>query len=99
MLGASCSPELPHGSITWGSEIAQVYDETYAAQFAPSVLRPIVDFLADLTRDGPAIEFAVGTGRVALPLAQRGVPVHGIELSLHMAEQLRGPSPEQTLPR
>jgi hypothetical protein len=48
-----------------------------------------VDVLASLAGDGPALEFAVGTGRVALPLSARGVPVSGIELSPHMAGQLR----------
>jgi SAM-dependent methyltransferase len=76
------------GSIMWGQEIAEVYDETSAADFEPSILDPIVDFLADLARGGPVLEFAVGTGRLALPLSQRGIAVHGIELSPHMAEQL-----------
>ncbi len=62
------------GSITWGPEIAEVYDQTYAAKSEPSVLDPIVGLLAELARGGPALEFAVGTGRVALPLAARGSP-------------------------
>lgn len=45
--------------------------------------------LAELANDGPALEFAIGTGRIALPLAERGVKVHGIELSPHMVERLR----------
>jgi SAM-dependent methyltransferase len=77
------------GSIMWGREIAEVFDETSAADFEPSVLGPIVEFLADLARGGPALEFAIGTGRVALPLSERGLAVQGIELSPHMAEQLR----------
>jgi SAM-dependent methyltransferase len=77
------------GSITWGPDIARVYDETYAAQFDRAVLDPVVEVLADLAQGGPAVEFAVGTGRVALPLAERGLSVHGIELSPHMAERLR----------
>lgn len=76
------------GSITWDREIAEVYDRTYAAMFEPSVVGPIVDLLAELARGGPALEFAVGTGRVALPLSARGVTVHGLELSPHMAGQL-----------
>ena len=75
------------GSITWGRDIAEVYDATTAAQTAPAVLDPLVDFLADLAGEGPALEFAMGTGRVALPLSARGVSVHGIELSPHMVEQ------------
>ena len=77
------------GSITWGPEIAEVYDKTYAAKFEPPALGPIVDLLAELAQGGPALEFAAGTRRVALPLAARGITVHGIELSPYMAEQLR----------
>jgi len=76
------------GSIIWGPEIAEVYDKTYAAQSATPVLGPIVDLLAELARGGPVLEFAAGTGRVALPLAARGIAVHGIELSPHMAERM-----------
>jgi len=77
------------GSITWGREIAEVYDKTYAAESGPSVLGPIVGLLAELARSGPTLEFAAGTGRVALALSARGIAVHGIELSPHMAGQLR----------
>ncbi|MGO9080033.1 MAG: methyltransferase domain-containing protein [Streptosporangiaceae bacterium] len=49
---------------------------------------PVVDLLAELAQGGPALEFAAGTGRVALALSGRGVPVHGIELSPHMAERM-----------
>jgi SAM-dependent methyltransferase len=77
------------GSIVWDADIAEVYDATYAALDQPSVVDPMVDLLAQLVGDGSALEFAVGTGRVALPLSARGIPVHGIELSPHMAEQLR----------
>jgi SAM-dependent methyltransferase len=76
------------GSITWDWEIAEVYDETYGALFEPSVLAPMTGVLAELARDGPAVEFAVGTGRVALALSGRGIAVHGIELSRPMAERL-----------
>jgi SAM-dependent methyltransferase len=77
------------GSITWGRDVAEVYDAAYSAMFEPSVLDPTVDLLAELARDGPALELALGTGRVALALSARGVSVHGIELSPHMVEQLR----------
>jgi SAM-dependent methyltransferase len=77
------------GSITWGRELAEVYDGTSTAMFEPAVLEPTVDVLAELAGSGPALEFAVGTGRVALPLRARGVAVHGIELSPPMVEQLR----------
>jgi SAM-dependent methyltransferase len=76
-------------SILWGREVAEVYDKTSAAKFAPEVVDPVVELLASLARGGAALEFAVGTGRIALPLAARGVRVHGIELSPHMADQLR----------
>lgn len=77
------------GSITWDRDIVDIYDAIYSAKFAPSVLDPIVDLLAELARGGPVLEFAVGTGRIALPLSTRGIPVHGVELSPHMAEQMR----------
>jgi hypothetical protein len=76
-------------SIIWDREVAEVYDQTYRAKFEASVLDPIVDLLAGLAGGGPALEFAVGTGRVALPLSARGIAVHGLELSPHMAAQLR----------
>lgn len=75
--------------ITWDRDLAEVYDDTYAAMFEPAVLEPVVDLLVGLATDGPVLEFAVGTGRVALPLAARGVSVQGIEISPHMAEVLR----------
>jgi SAM-dependent methyltransferase len=86
--GRDCQAE-PMPSVMWGKDIADVYDTTAAAMFEPAVLDPIVDVLAELAGDGPALELAVGTGRVALALSARGVPVHGIELSPHMVEQLR----------
>ena len=76
-------------SIIWDRDVAEVYDQTYRAEFEPSVLGPIVDLLAGLAGGGPVLEFAVGTGRVALPLRARGVVVHGLELSPHMATRLR----------
>ena len=63
--------------------------EVYADEADPSVLEPMVDVLSDLAGDGAVLEFAVGTGRVALPLARRASSVQGIELSPHMAERLR----------
>jgi SAM-dependent methyltransferase len=75
-------------SHAWGPEIAASYDEETPAMFSPAVLGPCVDLLASLAGDGPALEFAIGTGRVALPLSARGVPVRGIELSPAMAGRL-----------
>jgi SAM-dependent methyltransferase len=68
---------------------ADRYDETYAYQFEPEVVDPVVDLLAELAGTGRALELGVGTGRVALPLARRGVSVHGIELSRAMAARLK----------
>jgi SAM-dependent methyltransferase len=73
----------------FGEEVAARYDEESASMFEPDVLRPTVEVLAELAAGGHALEFAVGTGRVALPLSDRGVPVSGIELSRAMAERLR----------
>ncbi len=89
MAGDSRWQTFPVGSNVWGGEIAEVYDATYAALAEPSVVDPMVDLLALLAGDGAALEFAVGTGRIALPLSARGIPVHGIELSPDMVEQLR----------
>jgi len=86
------------GSIVWGREIAEVYDATYAAKFEPSVLEPMIDVLVELARGGPALEFAVGTGGVALPLSARGISVSGIELSPHMVEQLRAKPGADAIP-
>lgn len=79
----------PMGSIVWGRDVAEVYDAVSSEHFEPPVLLPVVDLLVELAEGGPALEFAVGTGRVALPLSARGIAVHGLELSPHMAEQLR----------
>ena len=85
-------------SITWGAELAEIYDKTYAARFDPAVLDPMTDVLAELASGGPALEFAVGTGRVALPLSARGVAVHGLELSRSMAERLLAKPGAQDVP-
>jgi SAM-dependent methyltransferase len=74
--------------ITWGPELAEVYDTTYADQARPEVLDPITALLAELAGGGRALEFAAGTGRVALALSALGVPVHGLELSPYMAERM-----------
>jgi SAM-dependent methyltransferase len=76
-------------SHVWDEATAERYDETSTEKFAPEVLGPTVDFLADLAGSGAALEFAIGTGRVAVALADRGVPVAGIELSAPMVAQLR----------
>lgn len=73
----------------FGPDVAARYDETSGDRFDPDVLGPTVDVLAELADGGAALEFAIGTGRVALPLAARGVPVSGIELSEAMIRELR----------
>ncbi|GAA3105682.1 class I SAM-dependent methyltransferase [Nonomuraea salmonea] len=82
----------------WDAETAQRYDTPGTGMFAPEVLGPAVDRLAGLAGDGRALEFAIGTGRVAVPLAERGVPVTGIELSPAMIAQLRAKADEATIP-
>jgi len=70
-------------------EIAKHYEQRWPEVFHPDVVEPIVDFLAERANGGPALEFAVGTGRVALPLSRRGIRVDGIEISHAMVRQLR----------
>jgi SAM-dependent methyltransferase len=73
----------------FGERIAAAYDERSASVFDPAVVRPAVDLLAELAGDGAALEFAIGTGRIAVPLAERGVRVAGIDNSEAMLERLR----------
>ncbi|SEF18599.1 Methyltransferase domain-containing protein [Jiangella alba] len=76
-------------SDVWDEESARRYDETSAEMFTPGRIDPAVDLLAGLAADTAALEFAIGTGRVAVPLHARGVPVTGIDLSGPMLDQLR----------
>ncbi len=69
--------------------VAAGYDALSADMFDPAVVDPTVDLLAALAGDGRALELGVGTGRIALPLSRRGVPVDGIDLSPDMVAQLR----------
>jgi SAM-dependent methyltransferase len=82
----------------WDVDAAQRYDTPGTGMFAAEVLGPTVDRLAELAGDGRALEFAIGTGRVAVPLAERGVPVTGIELSAPMIERLRTKVDEVGIP-
>ena len=80
----------------FGEHVAARYDESSAEMFDPAVVEPVVDFLVDLAGDGAALELGIGTGRIALPLAERGVRVHGIDLSEAMVARLRAkPGAEQ----
>jgi SAM-dependent methyltransferase len=69
--------------------VAARFDERYADLAEPAIVEPMVDFLAERAGDGAALELGIGTGRIALPLARRGVRVHGIELSEAMVARLR----------
>lgn len=69
--------------------IAEHYEVLWPELFDPAFVEPTVDVLADLAGTGAALEFGIGTGRIALPLSRRGVPVQGIELSQPMIERLR----------
>jgi len=82
----------------WDTETAAAYDTPGEGMFAPQVIAPTVERLAALAEGGPALEFAIGTGRVAVPLAARGVPVSGIELSRPMLARLRAKADEATIP-
>ncbi|MFE2771935.1 class I SAM-dependent DNA methyltransferase [Microbacterium resistens] len=73
----------------WTNEQADHYDDPDDPMFAPELLAATSGFLSELAGDGSALEFAIGTGRVAVPLRERGVPVHGIEYSPEMAAKLR----------
>ena len=73
----------------FGEGVAERYDESAAEMFDPAVVDPAVEFLAALAGDGAALELGIGTGRIAIPLSRRGVPVHGIDLSPQMVAQLR----------
>jgi SAM-dependent methyltransferase len=73
----------------FGEDIAATYDESSADMFRPEAVDPAVDVLAELAGDGRALELGIGTGRIALPLARRGVPVHGIDMSRAMVARLR----------
>jgi SAM-dependent methyltransferase len=73
----------------FGEHVAARYDESLADMFDEATVDPVVDFIANLAGSGAALELGIGTGRIALPLAQRGVRVHGIDLSEAMVARLR----------
>ena len=80
---------LPLPENYFGEDIAAGYDDPDDPMFAPEAIDPVVDFLAERAAGGRALELGIGTGRIALPLAGRGVAVHGIDLSEEMVERLR----------
>lgn len=73
---------------TYGDRIADAYDEWYEASFAEDTVAA-VSFLKELAMDSPALELGIGTGRLALPLAEAGIDVHGIDASAAMVAKLR----------
>jgi SAM-dependent methyltransferase len=73
----------------FNERVAARYDESAADMFDSAVVDPVIDLLVELAGSGRALELGIGTGRIALPLAQRGVLVHGIELSKAMVARLR----------
>jgi len=77
----------------FGAEVAARYDP----ETADMAVEPVVDFLAALAGDGAALELAIGTGRIAVPLVRRGVPVHGIDLSPDMVAKLREKPGSETI--
>ena len=78
----------------WTKEQAETYDDPSSEDFSPELLEQISSFLAELAGPGAALELAIGTGRVALPLRNIGVKVQGIEYSPAMAAVLRRKAPE-----
>ncbi|PZP17407.1 MAG: SAM-dependent methyltransferase [Brachybacterium faecium] len=82
----------------WDEHAAATYDTPGQGPFAPEVLGPTVDLLAELAGSGRAVEFAIGTGRVAIPLREAGIEVAGIELSEPMISRLREKADEETIP-
>lgn len=82
----------------WTRATADRYDAEETERSSAAVLGPTLAFLAELAGDGRALEFAIGTGRVGVPLRERGVPVAGIELSAPMAAVLRRKIDEDALP-
>jgi SAM-dependent methyltransferase len=73
----------------FGERVAARYDESEGEMFEAAVVDRTADVLAGLAGGGRALELAIGTGRIALPLARRGVPVHGIDMSRAMVARLR----------
>lgn len=82
----------------WDAKAAAAYDTPGSGMFDPTLLRQTVDRLATLAGGGRTLEFAIGTGRVAIPLHERGVPVAGIELAPAMLAQLRTKVDEGRMP-
>jgi SAM-dependent methyltransferase len=98
VLVAGATVQVVTSSEVWDEATAASYDDDVAAEFAPDVVGPAVEFLHSLAAGGPILEFAIGTGRVGLPLTERGMAVTGVELSEPMVDRLRRKVDEHTLP-
>lgn len=85
--GAMAQCAVP--KIYFDERVAAHYDASSADMFTPEAVEPAVSLLAELAGEGDALELGIGTGRIALPLSQRGVRVHGIELSPAMVARLQ----------
>lgn len=80
---------MPDADGYFDERVAARYDDSEAEMFEAEVIDPVVDVLVELAASGRALELGIGTGRIALPLARRGVSVHGIDLSKAMVARLR----------
>src|SRR5262245_34484367 len=87
-----------HDDGYFGAAIADTYDDPDDPMNQPAATEPAAEFLAGLAGGGRALEFAIGTGRIALPISRRGVEVHGIELSRAMLEHLRTKAGGEAIP-
>ena len=76
-----------HSDRYFNKRVAATYDDDVDS-FSPEAVEPVIDFLAELAGSGRALEFGIGTGRIALPLAMKGIEVHGIDLSKAMLTKL-----------
>jgi SAM-dependent methyltransferase len=84
-----------YDAATYGERVADIYDELYEGMLDTE---STVEFLADLAGNGPVLELAIGTGRVALPLVTRGIEVHGIDASESMVNALRAKEGGERIP-
>lgn len=85
-------------SDVWDDDTAAAYETDSADMFRPETIAPAVRLLSDYAGPGPALAFAIGTGRLAIPLARRGIPVTGIDLSPAMVAQLRSKASAEEIP-
>ena len=91
-------PGVPGADGYFDEDVARRYDQSVAGMFEPQAVQAAVAFIAAFAGEGRALELGIGTGRVGLPLAQAGVPVHGIELSRAMVARLRAKPGSEDIP-